>query len=391
MRLSKRPTGSPDRPRGLPGVLASAALLATLGCNEALEAPTSPEAVEPSLAVSAAAALPTFTFLATGGDHTCALASDRRAYCWGENGEGQLGDGTNTDRLTPVPVAGGERFLQINAGAEHTCGITTNERAFCWGAGAWTPVAVPGNRRFRNVTAGNNHTCAVTPEDVGFCWGWNNYHGQLGTGGGYSLTPARIAGGHRWRRVSAGGQYTCGVTTDFRAYCWGWKVGNKPVAVPGGLRFRQVNTGGGGFDDSQELQPVEAHACGITREDRAYCWDAFRTPTVTAVAGNRRWRQVDAGMFHTCGVTEASRAFCWGYNAWGYNGNGTTSHTRTRAPERVAGGIAFANIDTGVMGRHTCGLTSGGKVYCWGANDSGQLGDGTQTQRLVPVAVVGGT
>jgi alpha-tubulin suppressor-like RCC1 family protein len=385
---------------------AAALAAAALGCREDAESPTGPVSVT-GLAPSAAAAM-TFTAVSAGGNHSCALVSDGRAYCWGNNLGGQLGDGTNTDRLTPVAVAGGRRFLQISAGADHTCGITTNERAFCWGTGplgsniasSTTPVAVAGNRRFRNVNAGNNHTCAVTPSDVGFCWGLNNGFGQLGTGGGFSATPARIAGGLRWRRVTAGGQYSCGVTTADRAYCWGYNVGPKPVAVEGGLRFRQVVAGGGGFTDAQRTEIDPPHACGVTTNDRAYCWgwggegqlgDGTRTTrrNPVAVAGNRRWRQVIAGSYHTCGVTMADVALCWGLNQSGQNGDGTTDPSSK--PVRVAGGIAFRAISTGVSGGHTCGLSTANRVHCWGNNMSGQLGDGTRIRRLVPVPVMGTT
>lgn len=378
-----------------------------LGCREDIESPTSPEPA-PGLAPSATAAL-TFSAISAGGNHSCALVSDGRAYCWGSNLDGQLGDGTNTDRLTPTPVAGGLRFLQISAGAGHTCGITRSERAYCWGAGplgsnvgsSTTPRAVAGDRRFRNVNAGNNHTCAVTPSDVGFCWGLNNGFGQLGTGGGFSATPARIAGRLRWRRVTAGGQYSCGVTTDDRAYCWGFNVGPTPVAVEGGLRFRQVVAGGGGFTDAQRTESDLPHACGVTTADRAYCWDygsegqlgdgtrTFRTRTPVAVAGSRRWRQVIAGSYHTCGVTMADRAFCWGLNQTGANGDGSTA--MSTKPVRVQGDLRFRGISTGIRGGHTCALRPDGKAYCWGANGSGQLGDGTRTRRLAPVAVAGTT
>jgi alpha-tubulin suppressor-like RCC1 family protein len=386
-------------------VVAAALVAAALGCREDVESPMGPEAG--AALATAAAAAPTFTSISAGGNHTCALASAGQAYCWGSNLGGQLGDGTTTDRLTPVAVAGGLRFLQINAGADHTCGITTSERAYCWGTGplgssieSSTPVAVTGDRRFRNVNAGNNHTCAVTPSDAGFCWGLNNSFGQLGTGGGFSVTPARIAGGLHWRRVTAGGQYSCGVTTDDRAYCWGFQVGPKPVAVEGGLRFRQVVAGGGGFTDAQRLESDLPHACGITVDDRAYCWgyggegqlgDGTRTShrTPVAVAGSRRWRQVIAGNYHTCGVTMANVAFCWGLNQTGANGDGTTA--LSTKPVRVAGDIAFARISTGIGGGHTCGLSTDDRVYCWGANGSGQLGDGTRTRRLAPVPVMGTT
>jgi alpha-tubulin suppressor-like RCC1 family protein len=359
-----------------------------------------------------AAALPVFTFLASGGFHTCALTGSGAAYCWGANSDGQLGDGTFSSRPTPVAVAGGLKFVQISAGARHTCAVTAKNLAYCWGAAGLLgdggelvqrnrPVPVAGDRRFRNVTAGNEHTCAVTPGDIAFCWGFGRW-GELGTGHSQSSNvPVRVSGGLRWRRVVAGGQASCGVTLDDVAYCWGYQLGGKhPTRIPGGIHFRQVNVGGGGYEDAQENEPSNPHACGITPEDKAYCWgwggegelgngkSAF-SATPVAVSGSRRWRQVIPGYYHTCGVTRAEAPFCWGLNQWGANGNGSLAGSLV--PEQVKGGLSFTSISTGVLGLHSCGLTDAGKIYCWGYNTSGELGDGTHTQRLVPVAVRGGS
>jgi alpha-tubulin suppressor-like RCC1 family protein len=381
--------------------------LAALGCRDDAESPTSPGST-PAPGATTAAALPTFTFLAVGGQHTCALDAAGAAWCWGAGG--RLGDGKGLSRSTPGRVAGGLRFVQISAGARTTCGITTQNFAYCWGDGPLgdggeliqsnVPVAVAGGHHFRNVIVGNEHTCAVTPGNIAFCWGLGHW-GELGTGHSqFSNVPVRVYGGLRWRRVYAGGQATCGVTLDDVAYCWGFLLGGKqPTKVPTVLRFRQVWVGGGDYTDAQHEEPDTPHACGITAEDKAYCWGwggdgelgqgtGMSSSTPVAVSGGRSWRQVVAGHYHTCGVTRAEVAFCWGVNQWGANGNG--SFQGSLVPGRVKGTLSFRSISTGVLGLHTCGLTDAGKIYCWGYNVAGQLGDGTRTQRLAPVAVVAG-
>ena len=111
--------------------------------------------------------------------------------------------------------------------------------------------------------------------------------------------------------------------------------------------------------------------------------------TPVAVAGSRRWSRVIPGHYHTCGVTLANVACCWGLNQWGSNGNG--SFLNSEVPVKVNGGISFSIVSTGIAGLHTCGMTGAGKIYCWGTNSTGQLGDGTITIRLAPVPVIGGS
>jgi alpha-tubulin suppressor-like RCC1 family protein len=248
-----------------------------------------------------------FRQVATGFDFTCGVSyPDNRAYCWGYNNLGQLGDGTLTNRLKPVPVLGGLRLRQISAGGRHVCAVTTDDRAFCWGrndvgqlgdstnVGKRTrPVAVAGGHRFRYIAAGAQHTCAVTTSDRAFCWGGGR-QGQLGNGKTYlSFWPRAVSGGLSIRRIGAGVVHTCAETTDSRAYCWG------------GNDLGQL---GNGSALSQALTPV-------------------------AVAGGLHFAQLGVGRWHTCGKTSSSVGYCWGDDLYGQLGNGTSgSHSTTPVP-----------------------------------------------------------
>jgi alpha-tubulin suppressor-like RCC1 family protein len=246
----------------------------------------------------------------------------------------------------------------------------------------------------------------VNGYDVAFCWGGQGaLFNVLGAGGIYSsLTPVRVAGGLHFRRVNAGYSHTCGATTDYRAYCWGSNFNHqlgdgtatsssKPVAVAGGLSFREVHAGSG-YIVSDQAGSDYGDSCGITTDYLAYCWGVGalgggpRTGTLTAVAGGRRFRSITPGAFHTCAVNRYDVAFCWGTDDSGSGalGNGGGS---SETPVRVSGGLRFIALSASGVGRHTCGVTTDYRAYCWGENLAGQLGDGTITNRSTPVAVVG--
>ena len=132
-----------------------------------------------------------FTQVVAGSSHTCALTSTGSAYCWGANGEGQLGDGTRLVRFTPVAVDQPAAFVSLTAGTAHTCGLTAGGVAYCWGSNVdgqlgdgttatrLVPNEVAGGSRFASLTAGPDHTCGLTDEQRALCWG-NDDIGQVG-------------------------------------------------------------------------------------------------------------------------------------------------------------------------------------------------------------------
>jgi len=205
--------------------------------------------------------------------------------------------------------------------------------------------------------------------------------------------------------VNAGTSHTCAVTAGGAAYCWGdnsyGQLGDGttterdgPVVVSGGLTFATVSAG----DD---------HTCGLTKAGEAYCWGSDRsgqlgiqisTESLTcasfdpcstkpvAVSAGITFAALSAGVDHTCGVTPAGTAYCWGANDAGQLGDGTS--TLRNAPAAVTGGLRFAAVSAG--GTHTCGVTTAGAAYCWGDNSQGQLGATATGRQLSPMAVAGG-
>lgn len=344
--------------------------------------------------------------ISAGGSHTCGLFVAGAAYCWGANNVGQLGDGSNDHRDTPVPVSGGLAFTALSAGGAHTCGLTAGGQAYCWGINNFGqlgdgtnahrnhPGMVAGAHVFTAISAGLDHTCGLTASGGAYCWGGNEF-GLLGNGSNVDSSIAvAVAGGHMFTAISAGYEHTCALDSTGGAYCWG---GNRflqlgigpddlvshrtdPQEVLGGLTFTDISAGGD-------------HTCAVTPARDAYCWGLgdlgqlgnganARQGMPVLVRGGHAFTDISAGTDHTCAVAFGS-PYCWGYNFFGQLGNG--SNTDQNLPVVVSGGRSFHLISAG--GTHACGLTTAGTAYCWGRNMEGALGDGTRIDSNVPVPV----
>jgi len=299
--------------------------------------------------------------IVAGGWHTCALTVGGGVKCWGNNGDGQLGDGTTTTHLTPVNVSGLASGVRgIRAGVGHTCARTAGGGVKCWGRNDYgqlgegtttsrlTPVDVSGLASgVSGFTAGGYHTCARTSGGGVKCWGRNDY-GQLGDGTTTNrTTPVDVSGlASGISAIAAGYWHTCALTAGGGVKCWG------------GNWWGQLGDG----TTNNRRTPVDVS--GLANG-------------VSAIA---------AGHWHTCALTAGGGVKCWGLNGDGQLGDGTTNNRRT--PVDVSG-LANGVSAIAAGGGHTCALTSEGGVKCWGRNDYGQLGDGTTVRRLTPVSVSG--
>jgi len=247
--------------------------------------------------------------IAAGDSHTCALMVGGGVKSWGDNYNGQLGDGTWTQHTTPVDVSG------------LTSGVAT-------------------------IAAGGDHTCALTAGGGVRCWGRNDY-GQLGDGTTTKRnTPVDVSGlTSGVVAIAAGHYHTCALTAGGGVQCWG-RNGNGQL---------------GDGTTTQRTTPVDVSGL---------------TSGVAAIA---------AGYSHTCALTAGGGIECWGRNSNGQLGDGTTTQRTT--PVDVSGLTSgVAAIAAG--GYHTCALTAGGGVKCWGYNLYGQLGIGEFGYSPTPVDVV---
>jgi alpha-tubulin suppressor-like RCC1 family protein len=342
-----------------------------------------------------------------GANHTCTVAFVSQTACWGSNSNGQVGDGTTTNRATPtvVNVTG---TVALAAGNLHTCALRFDGTVRCWGDGAFgqlgnslldqstpTPVFAIGSTAV-GITAGAFHTCALLADGTAKCWGDNEF-GQLGDGTTTDrLAPVTVSGLTGAVSISAGENHTCAVLLTGTAKCWG--TGN--AVGTGSTLTQSTPQTAAGLSGAFALDAGGFHSCAVVATDTAFggvrCWgfnvngqvgdgSIIARSTPVDSSGLENVNALSGGGNHTCAVLESSEVSCWGDNAWGQVGDGTTTQRNTPTPiPSYAAVVAVAAGD-----EHTCAIQSIGYLRCWGRNSSGQLGDGSTTNRSTPTGVSG--
>jgi alpha-tubulin suppressor-like RCC1 family protein len=349
----------------------------------------------------------TFPTLSTGGYHTCAVKRNGTLWCWGFNGAGQLGDGTNTDKYYPWQItAAGSNVLEIAAGFDHTCARMKNGTLWCWGLndsgevgdGTATnrnlPVQITAlGNTVAGVSAGDEHTCARKTDGTVWCWGYNGY-GQLGDGTTTSeATPVQVMATGFFVEVSAGGYQTCARKSDGTLLCWGQN--NVGQVGDGTTTNRSTPVPVTGLPSpAAEVSAGEDHTCARLTDGTLWCWgwnyhaqlgDGSHTDSSTPVQVDRLGTvvtEVTTGKDYTCARKNDSSLWCWGYDDYGELGNGTTLEKTIPTAVSVIG----PNVDQVSAGQYfACASDYSGQTWCWGSNLTGQLGTGNLTDSSVPV------
>ncbi|MBK7318992.1 S-layer homology domain-containing protein [Candidatus Villigracilis affinis] len=352
--------------------------------------------------------------ISAGLNHTCALTSSGGVACWGNNMSQQLGNNMMTHSHVPVMSQLISGASAIAAGGMHVCALTTTGGVLCWGDNSaeqlgnitpfWStyePVSVFGlSSGVSAIAAGHWHTCALTTTEGVMCWG-SNGDGQLGNNsnvGGY--TPVNVSGlSSGVTAIAVGGGHSCALTATGGVMCWGsnsnGQLGNNNSNNPSPIPVNVVGLSSGVV----AIAAGSSHTCALTALGGIKCWgnnqfgqlgnntfaDESLLP-VDVVGLPSGVVSIATGEHHTCALTSTGGMMCWGDNDNGQLGN--NSLTVSAVPVNVSGLSSGVSYMTGARW-HTCALTSDGGGMCWGANDFGQLGDGTDIRSLIPVYISG--
>lgn len=372
--------------------------------------------------------------ISAGAAHTCAVTTSSGLKCWGRNDEGQIGNASTINRLTPTDVDGlNTGVAQVAAGTGYTCALTTSGGVKCWGfnlfmsvgvngdmyvqatpvdvvglASGVTSISSSGSRESFDTSGG--HSCALLQTGALRCWG-NGGQGQLGRGlTGDSGVPFDVLGlSSGITAVASGGDHSCALTVSGGVKCWG----NNQLASLGNASqvSRPMPVNVYGFERQiPAIASGGSHACGVAEVGVVACWGAsdvgqtaggaftpvkltptgFVLPPTGAINGVAT--SIDSGGEHTCAIDANYTVLCWGKNTTGQLGNLSLINNANPVPVskfvNSAATYVYHESNRAVAvsagGNHTCAIGPYGELRCWGRNDKGQLGDGSTSYRTTP-------
>ncbi len=350
---------------------------------------------ETPAAVTASTGLDIARVVAAGARHACAIRGDGAVFCWGDNGDGQLGVNpvSTQHAISPLQVTGLQGVRALALGDAFSCALMGDGDVRCWGsnakgqlgteavgsgsvAPAW--VELPG--RARAVSAGREHACAVMGTGRAYCWGALP---GLGSGSSGESLPTAVDGLHAASSMialSTGRDATCGVSVEGEVRCWGAALGHPGEAPVDHFSPQPIDVYGPAVD----VQVGGHHACALRADGKVLCWgangqgqlgvgDGPASPQPTPVILNPRAIAIGVGETHACAITDADELYCWGNNDGGKLGNGNPLSGAKSLP--VLATVAPAGlVSVGGGFNHTCVHLAYGEVRCWGANGQSQLG-----------------
>ncbi|WP_395833744.1 MopE-related protein [Archangium violaceum] len=339
--------------------------------------------------------------LSAGNYHSLALRTDGSVWAWGQNSDGQLGNGTLTLSKIPVRVTGLPAIKAIAAGRNHSLALGVDGSVWAWGqnsagqlgdgttTGRLTPVSVTIPGGAVAIAGGLSHSLAIAADGSVYAWGSNTY-GQLGDGTtSPRLTPVRLSLPVSITAISAGWHHSMALGTDGRVWTWGrnasGQIGNGSASLTNQLSPYQVSLARG----ATAIAAGANHALVLLSDKSVVAWGqnthgqlgngttatAQSTPVAVGLTGSVT--AIASGSNFSLAIDSTGAAWAWGQNSSGQLGDGTT--TQRTSPVRVQGLNDALALSAGLF--HTLALRPGCPFWAWGMNSSGQLGDGTQTNQ----------
>ena len=380
--------------------------------------------------------------VSNGSYHSFGLTSDGRIYAWGRNTSGELGIGTTLARSN-VPIAvkttgtpmDGKVVKQVEGGGRyegsHSIALASDGTVYTWGLNQYgqlgnntttnsrSPIAVQvagtplAGKTIVQIAAGADHSLALDSDGALYAWGSNAY-GQLGNGTTTNSSvpvAVKIAGtplaGKTIVQIAAGANHNMVLTSDGAVYTWGWnyhgQLGNNTKTNSNTIVAVQTISTPIAGKKIVKIAAGQGHSLALTDDGMVYAWGRNDTgqlgnnattdamlPVAVTVTGtpmsNKTIVEIASGARHSLAIDSSGKVYAWGYNGSGQLGNNSTVNALTPVAVQAPADKNIIQVSgSGWLGASSSALASDGTVYSWGRGFDGQLGDGTNNDSSVPV------
>ena len=344
--------------------------------------------------------------IAAGGSHSLAIKTDGSLWAWGNNANGQLGDGTTISKFEPVQIGTESNWSMVSAGGDYSMAIKTDGTLWAWGnrargqlgdgstTGRMTePHQIGTDTDWVSISVGSSHTMAIKADSSLWAWG-DNDQGRLGDStSAHRSTPTQIGDDTNWGMVSAGSQHTTALKTDGTLWAWGFNsYGQLGGATTGTSSYIPLQIGTD-TDWTAISSTAGSHSLALKANGTLWAWGRNSQGQLgdgstvdkhepTQITTETDWRSITAGSIHSAAIKLDGTLWAWGYNSYGTLGDGTSTNRNNPTP--IGTDTTWVSL---AADSHTMAIKADGSLWTWGRNGNGRLGDGTSVDKLEPIQI----
>ncbi len=344
-----------------------------------------------------------FVEIEGGDEHSLGVRADGSLWTWGFNNAGQLGDGTVTSRRVPTKIGTDKTWAKVSGGTQYSLAIKTDGSLWAWGLNNFgqlgdgtntnksTPVQVGTDKNWVAISAGAMHSLAIKSDGTLWSWGYNA-DGELGDGTNTDRNfPAQVGSSSNWATIAGGMNHSLAVASD--GSLWGWGQNFDGEIGDGTRQGKKAPVRVGTDNNWSRVAAGDFHSLGVKSDGTLWAWGSnsngqLAQPTSiadrvvpTQVGTANTWKAVSAGSTHSIATTSTGELWGWGANNFFQLGDGT--NTQKNVPVQVS--TNFDKIASGLQ--FNLGIKLDGKLVAWGNNNRGQYGDNTITRQSTPVTI----